>query len=187
MITTNNEDWAQQMRIFRNHGINSDFRQRQQAGTWEYDMVGEGFNYRLSDLQCALGLNQLKKLPEWIKHRQKIAALYDEGLVSVAGLTRLHKSHSATHGYHLYTVRVQDGRRGEVFTKLREQKIGVNVLYRPVYQHSFYVNRFGDRRGLCPQAETTYAEILCLPVFPGMASEDAQRVVRTLTQILANT
>lgn len=183
-IVTNNADFAAKMRTFRGHGIVSDFRQREKQGSWAYEMTSLGFNYRLCDIQCALGVTQLAKLPGWISRRQAIAARYDEKLRDHPLLSPLACRSGVSHGYHLYVIQVPVGvDRGEVFRAFRAAKIGVNVHYLPVYLHPFYRERFGDRTGACPVAEAAYERILSLPIFPLMTGQDVDDVVTIANRI----
>ncbi len=183
MITTNDDDAAAAMRAFRNHGITTDHRTRQEKGTWFYEMVELGFNYRITDIQCALGLSQLRKLPRWVTRRREIASVYDEKLESIAGVEPLTVSSDVDHAYHLYVVRITpDGAadRAGVFDHMREAGIGVNVHYIPVHLHPYYRERLGTVPGQYPVAETAYEQILSLPMYPGLTEADVSRVVETL-------
>ena len=184
MVVTNDPKLAGAARRFRNHGISTEYRERAEQGTWRYDMVELGYNYRISDLQCALGLSQLRKLTSWVTRRQEIAKAYDQAFAGLAGVTPLTKSPHVQHAYHLYVVRLSTevADRQVVFSALREAQIGVNVHYLPVYLHSFYRERFGTEPGLCPVAEEVYEEILSLPMFPTMSDADVDRVVEAFTQ-----
>ncbi len=173
MIVTDDAELARRMRVFRNHGITTDHRQRQERGAWSYEMVEIGYNYRLTDIQCALGLSQLPRLPRWIVCRQRIAAAYAEAFAGTA-VRLLHVRPGVSHGYHLFVARVPD--RDRVFTALRDLGIGVNLHYIPVHFHPFYRQRFGTGEGLCPVAEAAYGEILSLPIFPAMSDADVGRV-----------
>ena len=185
-ITTNDPELAAKMRVFRGHGITSDFRQREKQGSWAYEMTGLGYNFRLSDIQCALGLRQLAKLPSMLARRQAIAAHYDARLAGHPLLTPLARRAGASHGFHLYVVQVRPGvDRGEVFRRFRAEGIGVNVHYLPVYLHPFYRERFGHQPGLCPAAEQAYARILSLPIFPAMTEHDVDDVIAAADKIAA--
>jgi len=176
MVTTDDAGVAERLRRFRNHGIDTDQRQRQQLGQWEYDMRSLGYNYRLTDFQCALGLSQLNRLEAFTERRAEIARQYDEAFAELPGVAPLRQRDGARSAHHLYVVRLQVDRQ-ECFTRLREAGIGVNVHYRPVYQHACYVQRFGDRAGLCPVAEAAYERMLSLPIFPRMRDADVRRVI----------
>lgn len=180
MITTNDADLAAKMRVFRNHGITTDHRQREKNGSWFYEMVELGFNYRLSDIACALGLSQLKNVPEWTKKRQEIARFYDEAFKQMPEVESLKMRDEVSHAYHLYVVRVPN--RSEVFARLREAGIGVNVHYVPVHLHPFYRN-LGHKVGEYPVAEAAYERILSLPIFPAMEESDVARVLEEMGEL----
>ena len=177
-IVTNDTALADRMRTFRNHGITSDHGQRAKIGSWHYEMVELGFNYRLTDIQCALGLTQLTKLQRFIENRRQVALRYDTAFAKAPAIRPLEVRPQACHGYHLYVVRVPE--RDRVFSLLREAGIGANVHYIPVHYHPYYRNRFGTGEGLCPLAEAAYGEILSLPIFPDLTVEDQSRVIDTL-------
>lgn len=184
VITTNNAEWAAKMRQFRSHGITSDFRAREQQGVWAYEMTALGYNYRLSDMQCALGITQLRKLPARVRRRQELARRYDAALAELPALLPLQTRPDVSHGYHLYVVRVR-GDRSALFRALRAENIGVNVHYMPVYLHPFYRERFGIGPGLCPRAEAAYEQILTLPLFAGMSDADADDVIAAVRKVTA--
>lgn len=176
MCLTNDEALAGKMRTFRGHGITTTASQREKTGGWFYEMTDLGYNYRITDIQCALGSSQIKKLPGWIAKRNELAALYDKAF-SGSAVRPLGKRGDVLHAYHLYVVRVPD--RDATFKRLRESGIGVNLHYIPVHLHPYYQN-LGFCRGLCPVAEAAYAEILTLPLWPGMDDGDIARVSGTL-------
>lgn len=188
MITTNNAEFAQRMRIFRNHGITTDHRQREQQGSWFYEMVDLGYNYRLTDIQCALGMSQLRKLPGWVKRRQEIAQRYDEAFAEIPAVKPLGVRPKVSHAYHLYVVRLELERlqvtRAGVFAALRAEGIGVNVHYIPVHLHPFYRKRFGTGPGLCPVAEAAYEQIITLPLFPRMSDKDVEDVITAVHKVI---
>jgi perosamine synthetase len=184
-VTTNDPDLASRMRTFRNHGITSDHKQREEEGSWFYEMVDLGYNYRLTDIQCALVLSQLGKLSAWIYRRQAIARRYDEAFAQLVGVSPLEVLPEVSHAYHLYVIRLDERYpRAAVFRALRAEGIGVNVHYIPVYRHPFYQKRFGTGPGLCPVAESAYEHILSLPMFPRMTNDDVDRVIATLIRVL---
>lgn len=186
VITTNDAALANALRIFRSHGISSDFRQREKQGSWAYEMVSLGFNYRLSDLQCALAASQLRKLPGWVTRRQEIARRYDAAFANVPLVRPLTVRPGVSHGYHLYVVRLGAGiDRGEFFKALRAEGIGANVHYAPVHLHPFYREKFGTAPGLCPVAEAAYEQILTLPIFPRMTDADVEDVIVAVERVRA--
>jgi len=189
VISTDDADLARQMRMFRNHGITTDHRQREALGSWFYEMVDLGYNYRLTDFQCALGISQLPKLPAWIRRRQEIAHYYDEEFLAAPGFTPLTVSADVSHAYHLYVIQLHldrlSGGRAEVFAALRAEGIGVNVHYIPVHMHPFYRQRFGACPGDCPAAEAAYERILSLPMFPTMTDRDACDTVAAVRKVVS--
>ncbi len=186
MTLTADAALAAHMRRFRNHGIDSDHRKRESEGTFAYDMVELGYNYRLPDVQCALGLAQLDRLPQWVARRRDVAAWYAEALADVPHVAPLRVHADRTHAYHLYVVRLDLTRlrigRAQAFAHLRSRGIGANVHYAPVYLHSFYRAR-GYEPGLCPAAEAVYEQILTLPMFPAMGRADVARVAGVLGEL----
>ena len=184
MVATDDHRLASTMRRFRNHGIATDHRQREASGAWQYEMVELGYNYRLSDLQCALGTSQLTKLPEFLKRRRQIATRYDQAFAGQDAIRPLCIRTPALSAWHLYVVRLKDAATRELaFRRLRQDGIGANVHYLPVHLHPFYRRRFGYGPDLCPVAEAAYEEILSLPIWPGMGGEQVQRVIRGLLEL----
>jgi len=188
MVTTNDMRLAERMRIFRNHGITTDHRQRTARGSWFYEMVELGFNYRLPDLACALGTSQLAKLDDWVARRRAIASRYREELADLEGVEPLDEAPHVRHAYHLFVIRLSDddlARRHErVFTALRAEGIGVNVHYVPVHLHPFYRKHLGTAPGRCPVAEAAFMRILSLPIFPAMADSDVEDVLRAVEKVV---
>jgi perosamine synthetase len=178
MIVTSDSELATRMRRFRNHGIATDARERQRLGTFHYAMEELGYNYRISDFQCALGTSQLRKVPAWLARRRAIARRYDEAFAEPTEITPLLRNDLAEHAYHLYVVKFPNAKtRNHVYDELRTQGIGSNVHYLPVYLHPFYQKHFATRAGLCPRAERAYQQILSLPMFPGLSDDDITRIV----------
>jgi len=152
-------------------------------GPWHQEVHEFGLNYRLTDVACALGLSQLRRLEQFKQRRAEITARYNEALATVAGLRTPTQREDVDPAWHLYPVRVLDGRRREVFEKMRERGIGVQVNYIPVYWHPVYA-RAGYRRGMCPNAEAFYAEQLSLPLFPDLTDAQVDQVIETLSEIV---
>lgn len=186
MVTTENPEYARRMKMFRNHCMNSDYRQREEKGNWFYEVVDLGYNYRITDFQCALGISQFKKLPRRIKRRQEIAAVYNEAFARNEFIIPLSVNPEITHAYHLYIVRLKldniKKSKQQIFTDLRNAGIGVNVHYIPVHLHSYYRKKFNASEGMFPVSEKAFYEILSLPIFPDMSDEDVQRVVSETTK-----
>ncbi len=189
MVVTEDSDTAIQMRAFRNHGISTEARARAQQGAWYYEMVDLGYNYRLTDFQCALGMSQLTKLPDWLARRRALASKYDRILGDLDGVTPLAVREDVEHAYHLYVVRLKGAsgeQRDKVFRTMRARGIGVNVHYIPVHLHPFYRERFGTRPGQLPVAEEAYNEILTLPLFPRMSEGDVDAVATSLREAVTD-
>lgn len=181
MVVTAHAELADRMRLFRNHGISSDHRQREQLGTWYYEMTDLGYNYRLTDFQCALGLSQLQKLATCLTRRRAIAARYADALAGRHHIQPLKVRDRVEHAHHLYVIRcAQPVNRRVVYEKMRAAGIGVNVHYIPVHLHPYYQRHLGTGVGLCPVAEQAYHEILSLPMHPGMSDMDVDRVLQAL-------
>jgi len=185
MVTTNDPVLAERMRRFRNHGFTADHRQRARAGSWFYEMTELGYNYRLTDFQCALGLSQLPQLDARIARRREIAARYDRAFAQLPGVEPLGLRQGASHGRHLYVVRLDRDALGvdrdRVFQRMRRAGIGVGVHYIPVHLHPFYRRRFATAEGDCPVAEAAYDEILSLPIFPALTDRDVDWVIACLS------
>jgi perosamine synthetase len=185
MTLTDDAEMAAHMRRFRNHGIDSDHRSREKSGTFAYDMRELGYNYRLPDVQCALGLAQLSRLAGWVAARQQLAAAYDEAFAGMASVEPLKTHGDRTHAYHIYVVKLARGiDRDRVFAQLRASGIGANVHYAPVHLHSYYRQR-GYQPGIAPVAEDASHRLLTLPLFPAMTRNDVARVVEALGKAIA--
>ncbi len=185
MVTTADPALAGRVRRLRNHGIDTDFRTREQRGTWEYDVVELGLNYRLPDLNCALGASQVAKVPGWVERRRAIAARYVERLAGLP-LQVLTHPEDREPSWHLFPVLVDPGAvvdRDGLVARLREEGIGANVHYRPVHLHTLYA---ADARhqGTLPVAEDAGRRVLTLPLWHGMTDGEQDRVIDTLTRIL---
>ncbi len=153
-------------------------------GPWHQEVHDFGLNYRLTDVACALGLSQLHRLDQFKQRRAQITARYNAALGEVDGLRVPPQRSDVDPAWHLYPLRVLEGRRREVFEKMRSRGIGVQVNYLPVYWHPVYAD-LGYRRGMCPNAEAFYAEELSLPLYPDLSDAQVDEVVDTLTGILA--
>lgn len=187
MVMTDNDEFDMRIRRFRNHGITKGFKERAATGEWHYEMTDLGFNYRISDFQCALGISQLSRLPEFLAKRRKIAEKYTSAFSSISCLGLLTVRPEVQHALHLYTIlyhpQNSKNNRDTVFSLLRKEGIGVNVHYIPVHLHPYYKQRFNTGPGLCPIAENAYEKILTLPLFPSMSDEDVDRVINAVLEV----
>ena len=186
-VVTDNPELAARMRAFRSHGITTDFRQRAEAGSWVYEMIALGYNYRLPDLNCALGLSQLAKLSGWLDRRRTIAAQYIAAFADLPTLHVLDVLPNTEPAWHLFVIRLDLARlrvgRKEVFAALRAENIGVNVHYIPVYWHPYY-RQLGYDRGLCPVAEAAYETLISLPMFAAMTDQDVTDAIVAVRKVL---
>ena len=185
-VLTGNADFAARAQTFRTHGITRDQSvMHENQGPWWYEMHDLGYNYRLSDIHCALGISQLRKLETFIKRRKQIAGQYTQHLASHESLILPVTPTGYSSGWHLYVVRIRDGapRRKAIVEYLHQQKIGVQIHYIPVHYHPYY-QLLGFQRGSLPQAETFYEQCLSLPIFPAMTDADVVRVIDVLEQAL---
>jgi len=190
MVTTNDPVFAETLRRFRNHGISSDARQRQTSGQWHYEMVLLGFNYRLTDIACALGLQQMKKLEPNLARRRQVAARYTAELRGMSGVLAPQTRPDNNPAWHLYPIRLDlselsAGRR-EVFQALRAENVGVNVHYIPVHLHPYYRDRFGYKSGEYPIAEGAYERLISLPMFHGISDDDVDDVVKAVGKVTSH-
>ena len=186
IVTTDDDELANRVRTFRNHGIASDAREREAIGAWYYEMVALGHNYRLTDFQCALGLSQLDRLPAWLIRREEIARRYLEAFSALPGIVPLAVLPDRRSAWHLFVVRLERGRfyasRGELFAALRTENIGVNVHYIPVPWHPYYQS-LGYRKGCWPVSEKAYEQIVTLPLWAGMTDADVDNVIAAVTKV----
>ena len=190
MVTTNDAALADTMRRFRNHGISSEARQRQESGQWFYEMVLLGFNYRLTDIACALGISQLEKLEPNLARRREIAAQYTKAFRNWPAIEVPAVRDGVDPAWHLYPIRLKLQSlavgRADVFRALRAENIGVNVHYVPVHKHPYYQDRFAYLGGEYPVAEDAYERLISLPMFHAMTPQDVEDVIHALHKVVAN-
>lgn len=191
VATTDDGALAERLRTFRTHGIvrEHDGCQDPLRGPWHYDVRELGFNYRITDFQCALGVSQLQRLDEFISQRNRVAADYRDMLSGAPGLTLPPGAadDDALHAYHLFIVRFTEGarRRRLAYERLREAGIGTQLHYIPIYRHTLYRSLgYGGLEEAMPEAERYYAGALSLPIFPGMSTADVGRVAAVLKDAL---
>ena len=189
IVTTNDPELAKRLKIFRNHGIENDARQRQANGQWYYEMVSLGYNYRLTDISCALGLSQLQRLKNNLSRRREIANKYKTAFKDIIEIKLPIERDYANSAWHLYPIRLNlkllKVTRQEIFTALRAENIGVNVHYIPVYFHPYYREILGYRKGDCPRAELAYETLISLPMFQGMTDQDVGDVIDAVSKVIA--
>lgn len=211
MVVSDNSEFAEKMRMFRNHGITRDFDRfvhsspltvhrskrdndqqltdngQQTTCSWYYETQDLGYNYRITDFQCALGISQLKKLPDFLARRRVIASRYDQAFARMKKIVPLAVREDVLHAYHLYVIRVNldhdQTKRVRVFKALRDKGVGANVHYIPVHLHPSYQKRFRTGQALCPMAEAVYEKILSLPMSPRMTDETVERVISVVIEL----
>ena len=190
MILTNRADLADRLRRLRTHGIARDVQSRK--GSWYYEMLDLGFNYRITDIQCALGLSQLKRLDRFIKRRGEIATRYHRALNGLRDWVALPFSppaKSIRHAWHLFPIQLNLEKlrvgRARIFDALVGENIGVNVHHIPIHLHPYYRRTFGYREGNYPVAERFYQRAITLPLFPSMTSRDLDDVVQGVRKVIA--
>ncbi len=189
IITTNNKEYYEKLMQFRSHGITRvPENLLEDQGPWYYEMQFLGYNYRLTDIQAALGLNQLKKLNYFLRRRRDYAKMYNAGLRGLKEIRLPASKEGYESSWHLYVIRLNldllsVGRR-EIFEALQKENIGVNVHYQPVYLMPYY-QELGYRKGLCPEAEEFYKEAITLPLFPSMTPKDVSDVIRGVKKVIS--
>lgn len=189
MITTNNKELYEKLKLFRTHGITRDKKilYNKNEGSWYYEQLELGYNYRITDIQCALGISQLNKIDKFLRRRREIAEKYNEYLKDIDGIVLPYQEEYIKSSWHLYVIQLElekfkVGRR-EIFEALQAENIGVNVHYIPVYYHPYY-QKLGYKKGLCPNAEKLYERIITIPLYPKMTDKDVKDVVEALDRVL---
>lgn len=189
MITTNNKEFYEKLLMFRNHGITKNHKKfiSSNNGGWFYEQQFLGFNYRLSDINCALGINQLKKISSFIRRRKLIVKKYNEAFNEINNVTIPFQLDYVDSSWHLYVLQFNleniRVKRKKIFDELFSKKIGVQVHYIPVYFHPYY-QQLGYKKGLCPNAEWLYNRILSLPLFPKMNDNDVNYVIEEVKKTI---
>lgn len=184
MIVTDDKELYERLVLFRSHGITRDetFMTRKE-GPWFYQQLELGYNYRMTDIQAALGCSQMKKLDGFIERRRELAKRYDEAFAECENIVTPYQRPETNSGWHLYIIQVKDCDRREVFEKLRAEGIGVNVHYIPVYLHPYY-QEHGYRDVHCKWAEEIYSNMISLPLYPGLEDEKQDEVIEKVKRIL---
>ena len=188
LATTNSEFLANKMRLFSSHGVIRDESQMNKPteGAWYYQQVELGFNYRMTELQAALGLSQIKRIDEFISKRHILKERYDF-LLKDLPLIRPYQSLNCYSALHLYPIQIELDKvkitREKAFSKLKENGIGVNIHYIPVHTHPYY-QKFGFKAGDFPNSETYYNRSISIPLYPGMSQKEQDQVVMVIKKIL---
>lgn len=188
VVVTNSKELYEKMILFRSHGItrNSELMTENQ-GPWYYEQIDLGYNYRLTDIQSALGLSQIKKLDDFILKRREIVNKYNEAFKELKEIGTPFENEYSKSGYHIYVLllnldKLKCGRK-EIFEALQAENIGVNVHYLPVYLHPYY-KKLGYKKGECPVAEDIYNRMITIPLFPSMSDKDVKDVIKAVKKVL---
>ncbi|MBW1716297.1 MAG: UDP-4-amino-4,6-dideoxy-N-acetyl-beta-L-altrosamine transaminase [Deltaproteobacteria bacterium] len=203
MVLTNDENLYRKLRLFRSHGITSDpkkftnadlaFQLRPSAedplvNPWYYEQIALGYNYRITDIQCALGISQLQKLNRFRKRRREIVNMYNKAFGGVEYVHIPFESADCNSNFHLYVLRFDfekmDIDRAQLILELRNRGIQTQVHYIPVHLQPFYQRNFGTKLGDCPNAEKYYSQCLSIPLYPAMTDEDVAKVITTIKDII---
>ncbi len=187
MITTNSEELYQKLLMFRSHGItkDSDKLLNKSEGPWFHEMQELGFNYRITDFQCALGISQLSKIDKFVERRREIAKKYDEAFANIDKIEPLRQSEESKDAYHLFVIKVENKeKRLELFNYLKENNIFCQVHYIPVHWHPYY-QKLGYEKESCPEAGKFYERIISLPMYPGLKDAEQERVIQVIKDFYA--
>ncbi|MCZ8514893.1 UDP-4-amino-4,6-dideoxy-N-acetyl-beta-L-altrosamine transaminase [Paenibacillus filicis] len=189
VIVTDSEEYYEKLLLFRSHGItrNKELLERQNEGEWYYEMQDLGYNYRITDIQAALGLSQLSKLDSFVDRRRQIARQYSEAFRHIRAVITPYQSEDRESSWHLYIIQLDlkslaVGRK-EIFEALRKENIGVNVHYVPVHYNPYY-RKLGYEKGIAPVAEKLYEGIITLPLFPAMTDSDIRDVIHAVDKVV---
>lgn len=190
MVVTDDPELYAKLARFRTHGITRDVAQMvRDEGPWYYEQLDLGNNYRITDLQCALGTSQMARLDGFLARRRQLAARYTEAFRGIAGVIVPYQTEYSESAWHLYVLQLETEKltvdRRKVFEALLAENIGVNVHYVPVHRHPYY-ERLGYAKGLCPVAEGFYERIITLPLFPKMTEQDAEDVITAVRKVISH-
>lgn len=188
VIVTNNETYYKKLMQFRSHGITRDKELlSRQEGPWYYEMQFLGYNYRMTDIQAALGTSQLRKINEFVELRRKFSTMYNEAFQNINEVVTPFQHVDSNSSWHLYILQFDlsklSATRKEIFEAFIRQNIGVNVHYIPVYRLPYY-EQLGYKKGLCPKAEKLYESIISLPLFPAMTEQDVEDVIKAVKNVI---
>ncbi|MBE5926085.1 MAG: UDP-4-amino-4,6-dideoxy-N-acetyl-beta-L-altrosamine transaminase [Lachnospiraceae bacterium] len=187
MVTTNDRELYEKLLQYRTHGITRDTsKMDKNDGPWYYEQVDLGYNYRITDVQCALGISQMKKLDNFVSRRQQLVSKYNEAFRDYPEIITPYQLDGCNNSYHLYVIRLKTKDRGDVFGKLRNARIGVNVHYIPVHTQPYYREYYEKNKILqpeCPNAMEYYNTAISLPLYPELSDEQQKYVIE---QVLEN-
>lgn len=191
MITTNKDEIADKGRILRLHGMSRDAWKRYSSkGSWYYEITDQGYKYNMTDIQASIGLCQLRRLNEMQRRRKEYVNMYNEAFSKVEEIVVPHVKRDIRHSWHLYIIQIKPEllkiNRDEFIEELRKENIGTSVHFIPLHLMPFYQKNFGFKKGDFPKAESVYERVISLPLYPGLAPEDVEGVIRTVIKVIKN-
>jgi len=184
-VLTNNEEFYKRLMMFRTHGITKNKFMHKPDGDWYYEMQLLGYNYRMTDIQAALGISQIRKLDSFVERRRAVADFYHNALKDNPYFDIPSEEDYAFSSYHLYPIRLKDtykNKKRQIFSGLRKKGIGVQVHYIPIYWQPYYRD-LGYKKGLCPVAENFYKRELSIPVYPGLTEKEISYVIGSISSL----
>ena len=189
MITTNDDSLADRLRLLSLHGMSRDaWKRYTQAGSWYYEVLAPGYKHNMTDIQAAMGIHQLRRLDDFIRRRQELAATYDQAFSDVSEIIVPRRLSGRNHIYHLYPIQLQTDRlqldRSKFIDELRTRNIGTSVHFVPLHRHPFYQETYGYKPDQFPVCEKIYAGLLSLPLYPKMTNADAADVVAAVRELV---
>ena len=186
---TNSVELANKLKLLRSHGITRDINlMTKNDGPWYYEQLNLGYNYRMTDIQAALGASQINRIDKFIEKRHQIAKFYDEAFANNDFIKTPYQNSIATSAYHLYIIQLQDNiahKHQEIFISLQEAGLGVNLHYIPIYLQPYYLS-LGFNAGYMPEAEDYYKRSISIPIFYDMTEKMCLKVVKTITEVINN-
>ena len=188
MAVTNDYELYKKMLLFRTHGITREESvMSRNEGPWYYEQIDLGYNYRITDLQCALGTSQMNKIDYFISRRREIVKKYNRAFNEVDEVTIPYQAEYSESGWHLYILKLNlnklNATRRQIFDALVAENIGVNVHYLPIYLHPYY-QKLGYKKGICPEAERLYESMITIPLFPKMKDQDVDDVISGVKKVI---
>lgn len=189
VVVTNRKEYNEKVSLFRTHGITRNpSLMTKNEGSWYYEQLELGNNYRITDIQCVLGVSQLKRLDSFIARRKEIVKMYNDAFKNLEGVVTPYQKEECDSSWHLYIIQLEIEKlkvgRKEIFDALKAENIGVNVHYIPVYYHPYY-QKLGYKKGICPNAENLYERIITLPLFPKMNNKDVEDVIEAVNKVIS--
>ena len=185
IIVTDNKEYTDKMKLFRNHGISKTINNQQLTinnPAWYQEMVDIGYNYRITDIQAALGLSQLKKLDKFLTRRRRVALQYIKAFSSIDEIILPPHQNWADHAWHIFPIQLRHLNRNTVYNKLLKSGIKCQVHYLPIHLHPYYQKKFGYSYGDFPNAEKYFSRCLSIPIFPAMTQKMINKVIREITR-----